>query len=170
MSKNLYLVVTNIDGPEDICGRGGIVKYPDLGERWNFRLPTETAWAFVYERSNCATELIYYLAAHELGHALGLLHDFRHRNYIMSYGLEEVMYPHNITIWRTPYDLSECAKEWLKASRFFTLDPSLSRFTDLGVIELSSSPTYYSSTKELYLSFIGSGVSSLHQVQLLLIP
>ena len=169
LSKDLYLVVTNVDSPEDICGIGGIVKYPNLGERVNVRMPTEVAWAFVYERSDCVPELLYYLAAHELGHALGLGHDFRHRNYVMSYGVEKVIYPHDVTIWRTPYDLSDCAKEWLKASRFFSLDPSLSRSTAPGIIELSSSPTYDPDTKELRLSFTGSGVPSIHQVQLHLI-
>ena len=172
LSKNLYLVMTNVDSPEGICGIGGIVKDPNLGERVNFRMPTEVAWAFVYERSDCVDGLVYYLAAHELGHALGLGHDFRHRNYIMSYGLEEVKetnHDKEIVYWRTPYDLSNCAKEWLKASRFFSLASALPPSTAPGVIELSSSLTYDPDTKELRLSFTGSGVPSIHQVQLHLI-
>ena len=173
LSKNLYLVVTNVDSPPDICGIGGIVKYPNLGERVNVNTPTEVAWAFVYERSDCVDELVYYLAAHELGHALGLGHDFRHRQYIMSYGLEEVKetnHDKEIVYWRTPYDLSNCAKEWLKASRFFPLDPALPRLTVSGVIELSGAPRYDPNTKTLHVSFTGSGVPSIHQVQLHLIP
>ena len=173
LSKNLYLVVTNVDSPPDICGTGGIVKYPNLGERVDVRGPAEVAWAFVYERSGCVEDLIYYLAAHELGHALGLGHDFRHRLYIMSYGLEEVKETnHDIEVvyWRPPYELSNCTKEWLKASRFFSLDPSLPRLTDPGVIELSGAPRYDPNTKALHVSFTGSGVPSIHQVQLHLIP
>ena len=173
LSKNLYLVMTNVDSPPDICGIGGIVKYPNLGERVDVRGPTEVAWAFVYERSDCVEELMYYLAAHELGHALGLGHDFRHRNYIMSYGLEEVKttnHDKEIIYWRTPYELSNCAKEWLKASRFFPLDPARPRLTAPGVIELSGHPRYDPNTKALHVSFTGSGVPSLHQVQLHLIP
>lgn len=171
LSKNLYLVVTNVDSPPDICGIGGIVKYPNLGERVDVRGPAEVTWAFVYEQSDCVDELIYYLAAHELGHALGLGHDFRHRNYIMSYGLEEVKETNRdkeIIYWKTPYDLSNCSKEWLKASRFFLLD-SAPRLTAPGVIELSRAPRYDPNTKELHVSFTGAGVPSIHQVQLHLI-
>ena len=173
LSKNLYLVVTNVDSPPNICGIGGIVKYPNLGERVDVRGPAEVAWAFVYERADCVEDLIYYLAAHELGHALGLGHDFRHRLYIMSYGLQEVKETnHDIEVvyWRTPYELSNCAKEWLKASRFFSSDPALLCLTDPGVIELSEAPRYDPNTKALYVSFTGSGVPSIHQVQLHLIP
>ena len=173
LSKNLYLVVTNVDSPAGICGIGGIVKYPNLGERVNFQMSAEVAGAFVYERSGCEPDLLYYLAAHELGHALGLGHDFRHRQYIMSYGVEEVEVTNHdkeIVFWRTPYDLSNCAKEWLKASRFFSLDSTLPRLTAPGVIELSGAPRYDPSTKALHVSFTGSGVPSIHQVQLHLIP
>ena len=173
LSKNIYLVMTNVDGPRDIYGIGGIVKHPNLGEGVGVRGPIEVAWAFVYERSGCEEKLIYYLAAHELGHALGLGHDFRHRNYIMSYGLQEVKetnHDKKSICWRTPYELSNCAKEWLKASRFFSLDPALPRLTDPGVIELSGAPRYDPNTKALHVSFTGSGVPSLHQVQLHLIP
>ena len=173
LSKNLYLVMTNVDSPPDLCGIGGIVKYPSLGESVDVRGPTEVAWAFIYERSGCEEKLMYYLAAHELGHALGLGHDFRHRKYIMSYGVEEVTeinHDKKNIYWRTPYELSNCAKEWLKASRFFSLDPALPRLTDPGVIELSGAPRYDPNTKALHVSFTGPGVPSLHQVQLHLIP
>ena len=173
LSKNLYLVVTNVDSPAGICGIGGILKYPNLGERVNVKTPAEVTGAFVYERSGCEPKLLYYLAAHELGHALGLGHDFRHRHYIMSYGVEKVEttnHDKEIVYWRTPYDLSNCAKEWLKASRFFSLDPALPHLTVPGVIELSGTPRYDPNTKALHVSFTGSGVPSIHQVQLHLIP
>ena len=171
--ENLYLVVTNVKAPDGICGVGGLVPYPNLGERVDVRGSAEVAWAFVYERSDCVEDLIYYLAAHELGHALGLGHDFRHRVYIMSYGMQEVKETnHDIEViyWRTPYELSNCAKEWLKASRFFSSDPALLCLTDPGVIELSGAPRYDPNTKALHVSFTGSGVPSIHQVQLHLIP
>ena len=46
------------------------------------------------------------LAAHELGHAFALEHDFRDDAYIMSYG-------------RNRHQLSKCAAEWLDAHSFF---------------------------------------------------
>ena len=48
-------------------------------------------------------------AAHELGHAFGLQHDFRNDTYIMSFG-------------RDPNKLSECASEWLTAHRYFNIE------------------------------------------------
>ena len=166
MLKDLYLIITNIDPPGYICGRA-IVSEKGLENR-----AAERTWAFVYETSDCPIELIYYHAAHELGHAFGLYHDFRHRNYIMSYGKWEAEYKkgdEKIFIWRTPYELSDCTKSWLKASRFFLPDPTLSRASPAGVIELSHA-YYYSETEELHLSLTGAGVPSLHQVQLYLIP
>ena len=166
MLKDLYLVITNIDPPDYICGRA-IVSEQGLENR-----AAERTWAFVYETSDCPIELIYYHAAHELGHAFGLYHDFRHRNYIMSYGKWEAEYDkgdEKIFIWRTPYELSDCTKSWLKASRFFLPDPTLSRASPAGVIELSH-PSYYLKTEEFHLSFTGAGVPNLHQVQLYLIP
>ena len=49
------------------------------------------------------------LAAHELGHAFGLKHDFSDTNYIMSYG-------------RGRTELSPCYAEWLNVHSFFNPD------------------------------------------------
>ena len=46
--------------------------------------------------------------AHELGHAFGLLHDFRDNRYIMSYGPDPVK-----------NQFSPCAAKWLDANRYF---------------------------------------------------
>ena len=168
--KDLYLVITNVDAPGRTCGTGGIISYTISREGSNSRLLSESAWAFVYEESDCVEDLIYYLAAHELGHALGLGHDFSNRNHIMSYGVEEVKDPNGIIIWKTPYLLSDCSMHWLRASRFINLDSSPTSSSNPGVIELADSPGYNPVTKELHVSLTGAGVPSLHQVQLHLIP
>ena len=54
-------------------------------------------------------------AAHELGHAFGLQHDFRSDTYIMSFG-------------RNPNKLSECAAEWLDGHRYFNMGQSQTHF------------------------------------------
>ena len=50
-------------------------------------------------------------AAHELGHAFGLTHDFRNGDYIMSYGDNE-------------HRFSESAANWLDVSSFFNENPT----------------------------------------------
>ena len=169
MSKNLYLVVTNMDNLNDACGLGGNIIRPDLGDRLLLRKSIEGAWAIVFETSHCKSKLIYFIAAHEMGHAFGLLHDFSNRNHIMSYGVEEVEYPNGVEIDRTPYELSECSKSWLRASRFFPQDTSLNRESRPGEIEVSSG-TYDPTARKLHLSLSGSGVPVIHQVQLYTIP
>ena len=59
------------------------------------------------------------LAAHELGHAFGLQHDFRSGAYVMSYG------PHARHAGVSYEDtLSECAAEWLDVHPYFNPDRS----------------------------------------------
>ena len=71
-------------------------------------------------------------AAHELGRAFGLQHDFRNDTYIMSFG-------------RNPNKLSECAAEWLEAHRYFNIDQSQTHFDNPTTIQMLTpfaSPPY----------------------------
>ena len=91
--------------------------------------------------------------AHELGHAFGLLHDFRDDHYIMSYGDNALQ-----------DQLSYCTAEWLDAHRYFntTRDP----FSQVPTIRMLA-PAFVSSPNTIRLQFEISSSAKLHQAQLL---
>ena len=103
-------------GDNEVCGvgdshgaSGGHVLIPASGDCFNFKT-----------------------AAHELGHAFGLQHDFRSDTYIMSFG-------------RNPNTLSECAAEWLDAHRYFNTAQSQTHFdnsTKIRMLTPFASPPY----------------------------
>ena len=91
-------------------------------------------------------------AAHELGHAFGLQHDFRSDTYIMSLG-------------NNPNKLSECAAEWLTAHRYFNTSQSQTHFDTPTTIQMLSpfgSPPY-----AIRLRFEATDPDGIHQAQLL---
>ena len=97
LSTNLYLI--SIDtGSEKIdvqwCGKGGV-----HGTTGGKALVTASGSCFVGDHG-------FETAAHELGHAFGLDHDFRNNAYMMSYGDNRDR-------------LSYCAAEWLNIHRYF---------------------------------------------------
>ena len=91
----------------------------------------------------------FYVAAHELGHAFGLDHDYRDNSYIMGYGTGA---------------LSACAAE------FLTVHPYFNPGTPLGntspTIQLISSRTYPAGTKRIPIQLKVSDPDGLHQVRL----
>ena len=91
------------------------------------------------------------ITAHELGHAFGLLHDFRE-------GSEDTL------MGRVGERLSKCSAEWLSASRFFNTKP-ISRNTP-GDIQLLSTRAY--SRETISLRFKVADPDGLHYAQLLL--
>ena len=91
------------------------------------------------------------LTAHELGHAFGLLHDFRE-------GHEDTL------MGGSGHRLSKCSAEWLSASRFFNTKP-ISRNTPAD-IQLLSTEAY--SRETINLRFKVTDPDGLYQAQLLL--
>ena len=93
------------------------------------------------------------LTAHELGHAWGLLHDFRearNSDYVMAYGSQS--------------RLSKCSAEWLAVNHFFNTTP-ISRNTPAD-IQLLSIRAYGRDTTSL--RFKVTDPDGLHHAQLLL--
>ena len=91
-------------------------------------------------------------AAHELGHAFGLEHDFRSDTYIMSFG-------------KVPNKLSECTAGWLDAHRYFNMGQSPTHFDNPTTIQMLTpfaSPPY-----AIGLRFEVTDSDGVHQAQLL---
>ena len=141
--QNIYFIAIDIGnervgrGYNEVCGVGdshgasdGHVLIPASGDCFNLKT-----------------------AAHELGRAFGLQHDFRNDTYIMSFG-------------RNPNKLSECAAEWLEAHRYFNIDQSQTHFDNPTTIQMLSpfaSPPY-----AIGLRFEVTDSDGVHQAQLLM--
>ena len=91
-------------------------------------------------------------AAHELGHAFGLSHDFNENVYLMSYGPGQDR-------------LSACNAEFLAVHPYFNLNTSTEE-AQLPTIELISSPGYPASSKRISVQLKVSDTDGLHQVLL----
>ena len=111
--NGVYLIIVEIssDTFDDgaACGYGG---YSGFGGR-----------AYIPRIGNCFEDFTH--AAHELGHAFGLQHDFRNSTYIMSYG------------W-IRNELSDCAALYLHVHPYFNSDTVITRNYDTRINLLSS--------------------------------
>ena len=141
--QNIYFIAIDIGnervgrGYNEVCGVGdshgasdGHVLIPASGDCFNLKT-----------------------AAHELGRAFGLQHDFRNDTYIMSFG-------------KVPNKLSECTAGWLDAHRYFNMGQSPTHFDNPTTIQMLSpfaSPPY-----AIGLRFEVTDSDGVHQAQLLM--
>ena len=142
-SQNIYLALVDVGNEQigDVAGVGlpiqdwgGLAAIPASGDFFNAPL-----------------------AAHELGHAFGLEHDFRSTDHIMSYG------PWN---WGRTTKLSECTAKWLGIHRYFNPDIQL-RPWNFPTIERISPRTYMPGSASVPIQLRVYDHEGLHQVLLL---
>ena len=137
ISANVILVV------RDITASGSRGRAADLGKNNGIAEIDEWDW---------------FTAAHELGHAFDLNHDFRDRTYIMSYGRAN----------RSSARLSACAAEFLATHPYFNPAISLEDGTP-PTIELISPTTYPAGSESVPIRLRLNDSDGLHQV-ILLVP
>ncbi len=137
MSKNIYLIAIEVSNEAiDIewCGTGGA-----RGASAGIALIPASGACFDQIRT----------AAHELGHAFGLEHDFRNDAYLMSYGGMKAR-------------LSYCAAEWLDVHRLF--NTSHTSFNEPAMIQMLPPVAYPDNA--IHFRFEINDSDGLHQAQL----
>ena len=142
MSRNYYLTAIDISS-ERILSRGRSVC--GIGGSWG----SVGGKVLIPASGNCFKVKT---AAHELGHAFGLLHDFRDNTYIMSYG------------GGVRNRISKCTAEWLNVHRAFNAaQPTANTHTKVEMLP----PSLAAPPNAIRLRFKVSDPDGLHQVQLL---
>ena len=130
LDMNIYLIAADGDTDYRAGGHGG-------------RLGKNGGSALVYGKLN------WKIAAHELGHAFGLHHDFNNDAYIMSYGLYQNR-------------LSACSAEYLSVHPYF--NPNVQPEGTRPGIELISPRIYPAEAKNVSIKLKVSDAEGLHQV------
>ena len=153
LSKNIYL--TFIDNSSNrIRGYGG------SGVGIGMRISKRAGHALVTSESS------FFTAAHELGHAFGLPHDFRDGQYIMSYG-DAVPPLLKSRAGGDPPLLSECSTRFLAAHPYFNPAVPLEEGSQT-TVELLSAKRYPAGVSSVDIQLKLSNADGLHQAVLML--
>ena len=140
LEENIYLIV--VDNSINAIGIGGGRRAGGIGGGYKKR-----GSALV------PGNVIFITVAHELGHAFGLLHDFRDDTYMMSYGGDR------------RNSLSACAAEFLAVNPYFNDESSLeSDWERRPTAELVSSRAYAAGTASVAIQLKVADSYDLHQV------
>ena len=144
LSKNVYMIVVDISGKyiNGAMGFGSSRRGGQSGILW-------------IAKSGFQSKTI----AHELGHAFGLLHDFRNERFLMSYGSF-----HLSSTRLEKRQLSKEAAEFLDASRFF--NPSRTFSSQFAPkIKIISPLEYPPGAESIRIIFELSDPDGLHQAR-----
>ena len=156
VSKNVYFIV--IDYSINTIGRGGVIGVgTNYGKNGGTTLMPAT---FQLGTTLSPGEFQYRTAAHELGHAFGLQHDFRKGNYIMSYGPRR---NRNVGQYGKKTQLSQCNADFLAVHPYFNSDIS----TESGqppTIEIISPSTYMYNSESVDIQLKVKDSEGIHQV------
>ena len=145
-TRHVYLVAADVSSESlgivnqtRLCGVTGSGRHSNDSQTW-----WKDLWGMtvIPAAGGCFNPQI---TAHELGHAFGLVHDFRDDAYVMGYG----------TLSR----LSYCAAEWLSVHPFLNTNPT--SFNQNTTIEMRS-------RREGRFQFRITDADGLHQAQLLI--
>ena len=139
LRKNVYFIV--IDNGIDAIGTGNGKQAGGVGIR---------------REKNGGYGLVpggfsFHIAAHELGHAFGLSHDFRDDNYIMSYGFQR-------------HSLSACSALFLVSNPYFNANISLEKGVQTPTRQLLSPRFYPAGTGRVSIQLKVRASDGLHQV------
>ncbi len=145
LDANLYLIVLDSEPPlrwddgTTVLGTG--VRYGKSGGfAWVPDLVDESI-----------SRISWKIAAHELGHAFGLYHDFRDDEYLMAYGV------------KGPYRLSACSAEFLAVHPYFNPDIPIEEGSPPDV-ELLSPTAYPADSESVSIRVEVGDAEGVHQV------
>ena len=162
LEENIYIVFVDISMDAIGIGEGRLAR--GTGARYS----KKGGWVIIHGSEALVPGVEGYgLAAHELGHAFGLGHDFQDGSYIMSYG-QTVQDSTSIDFAPAWSRLSGCSAEFLAVHPYLNADSSLeSDKARLPTVELISPRTYPRGSERVSMRLEVAASQGLHQAILL---